>query len=71
MEEENENNNCPVLSALQVCHEYNDGSITEAQYLLLLRLACARSNAIGINTVEKEELPKKVEDKKRIWDKRQ
>jgi len=61
MEEENKNNNCPVLSALQVCHEYNDGSITEAQYLLLLRLACARSNAIGISTLEKEELPKSVD----------
>ena len=50
-----------ILAALEVCKAWNQGSIDEHQYLLLLRLSCAKCNAPTVTPTEKNELLNKSE----------
>lgn len=47
-----------ILAALEVCKAWNNAEIDDNQYMILLRLACAKCDAPTITTAEKEGLLK-------------
>lgn len=52
-----------ILASLEVCKAWNKAEIDESQYMLLLRLACAKCDAPTITPSEKNELLNKSEIK--------